>query len=249
MNEFHILNGDALKHQFPDSLIGELIVARECLVDGDVSAASLDQLFELRAEYLSNAYDSEKVFYHNEVIPEFKKIISLPNKSTINLWFEDDLFCQVNLWFVSYLVHKFASPSHAFLVRPHTDIQYGYGGLNSDGLKDAFRSKTRLSHDDLKFFASLWELYQNQNHAEILELAVKHSEKFPFLEDAAKANLDRFPEDRSPGRPEQTLLDIMKETGSDEFGPVFREFHKRESIYGFGDIQVKRMFDELRNSK
>jgi hypothetical protein len=248
MIEFHILNGDALKEQFPDSFYGELIVARECLVDGDVSADSLDRLFELRAEYLSNAYDSEKGFYHNEVIPEFKKIISLPEHSVIHLWFEDDLFCQVNLWFVSHLIHNFVTPSQVFLVRPHTDIQYGFGGLNSDGLENAFRSKVRLPVDEVKLFSSLWELYQGQNHAEILELAVKHSERFPFLVDAAKANLERFPSDGSPGRPVQTLLDIMKETGSDEFGPVFREFHKRESIYGFGDLQVKRLFDELRNS-
>ncbi|OAN62871.1 DUF1835 domain-containing protein [Balneola sp. EhC07] len=248
MKEFHILNGDALKDQFPDSLNGELIVARECLVNGDVSADSLDQLFELRAEYLSNAYDSEKGFYHNEVIPEFKKIISLPEHSVINLWFEDDLFCQVNLWFVSHLILNFVTPTQVFLVRPHTDIQYGFGGLNSDGLENAFRSKVRLSVDEVKLFSSLWELYQDQNHTEILELAVKHSKEFPFLEDAAQANLERFPSDGSPGRPEQTLLDIMKETGSDEFGLVFREFHKRESIYGFGDLQVKRLFDQLRNS-
>lgn len=249
MKEFHILNGDALKEQFPDSLNGELIIARECLVDGDVSADSLDQLFELRAEYLSNAYDSEKGSYHNEVIPEFKKIISLPEHSVIHLWFEDDLFCQVNLWFVSHLIHNFVTPSQVFLVRPHTDIQYGFGGLNSDGLENAFRSKVRLPVDEVKLFSSLWELYQGQNHAEILELAVEHSERFPFLENAAKANLERFPNNGSPGRPEQTLLDIMKETGSDEFGPVFREFHKRESIYGFGDLQVKRLFDALRNSR
>jgi hypothetical protein len=248
MIEFHILNGDALKEQFPDSFNGELIVTRECLVDGDVSADSLDRLFELRAEYLSNTYDSEIDFYHQEVIPEFNKIISLPEHSVIYLWFEDDLFCQVNLWFVSHLIQNFTTLSQVFLVRPHTDIQYGFGGLNSDGLENAFKSKIRLSVDDVKLFSSLWELYQGQNHTKILELAVKHSERFPFLVDAAKANLERFPSDGSPGRPVQTLLDIMKETGSDEFGPVFREFHKRESIYGFGDLQVKRLFDELRNS-
>jgi len=249
MKEFHILNGDALKDQFPDSLNGELIVARECLVDGDVSANSLDQLFELRAEYLSITYPSDIEFYYKEVIPEFNKIISLPKHSVINLWFEDDLFCQVNLWFVSHLIHNFVTPSQVFLVRPHTDIRYGFGGLNSDGLVSAFKSKAPLSVDEVKLFSSLWQLYQNQNHAEILSMAVKHSKEFPFLEDAAKANLERFPSDGSPGRPEQTLLDIMKETGSDEFAPVFREFHKRESIYGLGDLQVKRLFDTLRNSR
>ncbi|MBO6622718.1 MAG: hypothetical protein JJ892_05335 [Balneola sp.] len=248
MKEFHILNGDALKEEFPDSLNGKLIVARECLVDGDVSAGSLDELFELRAEYLSITYPSDIEFYYQEVIPEFNKIISLPEHSVINLWFEDDLFCQVNLWFVSHLIHNFTTPSQVFLVRPHTDIQYGFGGLNSDGLENAYESKVHLSDDEVKLFSTLWELYQNQSHAEILSMAVKHSERFPFLEVAAQANLDRFPEDGSSGRPEQSLLDIMKETGSDEFGPVFREFHKRESIYGFGDLQVKRLFDELRNS-
>lgn len=249
MKELHILNGDALKELFPNSLNGELIVARECLVDGDVSANSLEELFEIRTSYLSETYSSENGFYRNEVVPEFKKIISLPEHSVINLWFEDDLFCQVNLWFVSHLIHNFITPSRVFLVRPHTDIRFGFGGLNSDGLENAFKSKVRLSDNDLKLFSSLWELYQNQNHTGILELAVKHSEMFPFLKDAAKANLQRFPSDGSLGRPEQTLLDIMKETGSDEFGPVFREFYKRESIYGFGDLQVKRLFDELRNSK
>lgn len=249
MKEFHILNGDALKEQFPDSLKGELVVARECLVDGDVSANSLEELFEIRTSYLSETYSSENDFYRNEVIPEFRKIISLPEHSVINLWFEDDLFCQVNLWFVSHLIHNFITPSQVFLVRPHTDIRFGFGGLNSDGLENTFKSKVGLSDDDLKLFSTLWELYQNQNHTQILSIATKHSKEFSFLKDAAKANLERFPNDGSPGRHEQTLLDIMKEKGSDEFGPVFREFHKRESIYGFGDLQVKRLFDELRNSK
>jgi len=92
--EIHILNGDALKDQFPPSLKDELIVARECLVDGNVTARSLDELFEARATYLKESYGSTEEFYRNSVITEFKKIISLPDDSTINLWFEDDLFCR-----------------------------------------------------------------------------------------------------------------------------------------------------------
>lgn len=36
MTHFHILNGDALKSQFPEQILGEKIIARECLVDGSV---------------------------------------------------------------------------------------------------------------------------------------------------------------------------------------------------------------------
>lgn len=54
--EFHILNGDSLKTQFPKSIKGENIIARLCLVDGNVKANTLEELFEVKAEYLSNNY-------------------------------------------------------------------------------------------------------------------------------------------------------------------------------------------------
>ena len=41
MATFHILNGDALKSQFPERILGEIIVARECLVDGPVEGHRL----------------------------------------------------------------------------------------------------------------------------------------------------------------------------------------------------------------
>ena len=248
MKEIHILNGDALKERFPSSLGSDLLVARECLIDGDVSADSLDEFFEVRASYLSATYESEKGFYHSEVIPEFKKIISLPVGSVINLWFEDDLFCQINMWFICSLIEEFVTPDKIFLVRPNTNLQYGFGGLDTEGLTEAYHSRVELTESDIILFSSLWKSYQNNNHWDILEKSKTISDTFPFLLEAAKANVERFLEDGSPGRPEQTLLNIMNELGSDKFGPVFREFHKRESIYGFGDLQVKRLFDKLRNS-
>lgn len=217
-------------------------------MDGDVSADSLEELFKVRAAYLNKGYDADEGFYKNSVEPEFKKIMNLPENSVINLWFEDDLFCQVNLWFVCSLIEEFGTSKKVFLIRPHTNLQYGFGGLNSDGLINAFESRVQLSDHDISLIASLWTLYQQNNHSKILKLATKNSEKFPFLVEAAKANLERFPSNGSLGRPEKTLLHIMKEIGSNEFGPVFREFHKRESIYGFGDLQVKRMFDQLKTS-
>ncbi|MFY0683445.1 MAG: hypothetical protein JXR20_02760 [Balneola sp.] len=245
MKIVHILNGDALKERFPSTIDGGIIVARECLVDGNVTADSLNDLFQIRAAYLDNEESSEQEFYQNKVVPEFEKIIALPKHSTINLWFEDDLFCQVNLWFVSHLIEQFCSSSTVFLVRPHTDIRYGFGGLDSNGLVQAHSEKVKLSSKDINLFSSLWNLYQDKNHAEVVKLSQKESEKFPFLKAAAQANLERFPDDGSLGRPEQTLLKIMTDINSTEFGPVFQEFHKREGIYGFGDLQVMKMFDTL----
>ena len=40
--KFHVLNGDALKEQFPPTITGDIIVIRECLVDGPVTGNNVD---------------------------------------------------------------------------------------------------------------------------------------------------------------------------------------------------------------
>lgn len=60
--QYHILNGDSSKQQFPEKLHGEIIVARECLVDGNVKGNSLDELFHSRAQFISNNYEG----YHEQ---------------------------------------------------------------------------------------------------------------------------------------------------------------------------------------
>lgn len=55
-NQVHILNGDSLKQQFPEDIQGEIIVARECLVDGTVKGIILDEFFASRAKFISQNY-------------------------------------------------------------------------------------------------------------------------------------------------------------------------------------------------
>ncbi len=37
----------------------------------------------------------------------------------------------------------------------------------------------------------------------------------------------------------------MEGLQTQNFGLIFREFCKREGIYGFGDLQVKRLLEEI----
>ena len=45
IKSYHILNGDALKHQFPSCIKGEKIIMRACLVDGDVVGSTNEALY------------------------------------------------------------------------------------------------------------------------------------------------------------------------------------------------------------
>ena len=241
---YHILNGDALAQQLPDSIRGEKTVARECLIDGDVSGATLDEFFENRAAFISSL--DEEITAENYLIrtvPEFKKMLAIPAQSEVNLWFEDDLFCQVNFWFVMHLLTQQNVDRSYFLVRPEKLTQYGFRGYTSEALPGLFGQRIALPNPEE--IARLWVIYQNGDIQELEEQALLLSDEFPFISQAVSAHLKRIPSGNKPGYPIQLLGEIMEDLGSEKFGPVFMEFNRRTPEYGYGDLQVKRMFDEI----
>jgi len=242
--QFHILNGDALKEQFPTKLSGECIVARECLVDGEVGADSLKELYDIRAEFLMKNYAlPSKEDYYKKGVAEFEKIQNIPDNSEVFFWFEDDLFCQVNFWFVAQLVQNSNSKISSFLVRPKVHNQYGFGGYSEEGLLNLFENRIILP--DLTKFAILWDAYAKNDEDTMQQIAKELAIEFPFVAPAVQAHLDRKMNTSEEGRPSKTLRTLISELGVDNFSEIFREFSKRESIYGYGDLQVKNLMSNL----
>ncbi len=243
---YHILNGDALKERFPSQFDGEILVMRECLVEGDVTSDSLNELFEKRARYIAEIYGEYSIEdYYEDVVTVFEQTQKIPDHAEINLWFEDDLFCQVNFWFITHLLSNYVNNSSVFLIRPPVHTPFGFGGLGDKELIQAYTQKIQINNIDE--VASLWHYYQKNALPELINLAKKIGEYYPFIETAVEAHIQRIPEEDNPGRPVQTLIDIMNELETDEFPAIFREFSKRESIYGYGDLQVRKLLEEIRN--
>ncbi len=244
--QYHILNGDSLKQQFPESIKGEIIVAREYLVDGNVNGNSLDELFKNRAQFISQNYEGfNEQDYFKKSVPEFNKIQNIKNDADVNLWFEDDLFCQVNFWFILHLLNQEKKNNPIFLVRPKKHSQYAFGALNKSELLSIYENKLLLT--ELNKLDKLWEFYQKNDLKQLLKIAGILEPKYPFILAAVKAHINRIPVDGNLGQPTESLIQIMKELKTEEFGPVFIEFNKRESIYGYGDVQVKKLLDEIKN--
>ena len=110
---YHILNGDSLAYSFPETKInGEMIVVREGLIDGDLSGDTLHYFWQSRAKYMGLA----EAEYHNNVVKEFEKIMNAPDNSEFNLWFEYDLFCQVNMWFVISMINTLSIKKKVYAV-------------------------------------------------------------------------------------------------------------------------------------
>ncbi|MBA6232990.1 MULTISPECIES: hypothetical protein [unclassified Colwellia] len=117
--------------------------------------------------------------------------------------------------------------------------------MSQEELITAFNSASIIETLECKRLGNLWAHYQQKNFDEMLNIADSHSDKFPFLLPAINAEIDRLPDDSGYGRPERQLLLTMKNLETQDFATVYRVFHQNEAIYRFGDLQVKRMFDEL----
>jgi hypothetical protein len=245
---YNILNGDSLAYSFPGSKIeGEMIVVREALIDGDVSGNNVHEFWKSRARYLGIT-DEE---YDNSVVKEFEKIMSAPANSEFNLWFEYDLFCQVNMWFVISIINSLSIKKNAYVVlttyldKSNKHFWNGFGPANSDELKICYANRVLLSEADMQLGNELWDAYKNGNLQELTQLSIQQSPAFPYLQEVVEAHVDRFPKDGTKGRPERVIQDILQNTSTD-FHKVFEEFCKRESIYGFGDTQLQTLYDKLR---
>lgn len=246
---YNILNGDSLAYSFPYANIeGAIVVVREGLIDGDLSGNSLPDFWKSRAKYIG-VTETE---YHSKVVTEFEKIISAPDGSEFNLWFEYDLFCQVNMWFVMSIIRSLPIEKKVFAVYTSyldkTSQQFwnGFGPANSDELKVCYANRISLSEADMDLGQDLWKAYKNGDLDELTDLSKNQSTSFPYLQEVVNAHVDRFPKDGSEGRPEKVIEDITKNISTD-FYKVFEEFWNRESIYGFGDTQLKSLYDKVMN--
>ncbi|RMG55255.1 MAG: DUF1835 domain-containing protein [Bacteroidetes bacterium] len=239
----HILNGDALAEQFPAGLPGTRLVNRECLVEGPVAGDTLPVFWANRARYLSATYpDTPEAHYQEAVAPAFRQMQALPASVDISLWFEDDLFCQVNLWFVAHLLLTAHPGRTLWLVRPPVHTPYGFGGLSPDALHAAHAARRVLPAE----IAALWPAYQARDVTALPQAAAALPDDFAFISAAVQAHIERLPRGDDPGRPIKALRRIMTRLGTEAFGPVFQAFCAEEAIYGFGDLQVHRLWEEAR---
>jgi len=248
---YHILNGDCLAEQLRQTKINQdFVICRECLIEGDLIADNMADFWKLRARFIADTFTISMEDYLRKSKAEFEKLNSIPENSEVCLWFENDLFCQTNMWFVISMLsnHKKIKIYRVFpIVKSSADFWNGFGISDAEELEQAYFSKVQFTKNDLKLGRELWIAYQNSDFSKLGELARSQSKCFECLEEVCRAHIDRFPKDGTLGRPDRVIKEIL-ETVSTEFETVFAEFSIREGIYGFGDVQLKRIYDRQMQS-
>jgi hypothetical protein len=236
--KYHVLAGDALAADFKKSNInGEIIVCRECLVEGDLQSDNLENFWDVRARFIETGYGEAAGSYRKNVVVEFEKLCNLPENAEVNLWFEYELFCQANMWFCLSLLQNNHLEIYrvAPVVRDKNDIWKGFGNLEKEDLEKCYAERIRFSAADTMLGAELWQAFQNKKFDDLKKLGAIKLECFPKLAEVCEAAIE------IETRPKETLQKITAD--ETDFNRIFARFGEIEGVYGFGDSQVKRILE------
>ena len=245
---FHILNGDSLAYTFAQSNIpGHCIICRECLIDGPAQAADLDNFWSIRANFIAQGYGEAREKYYNIVVKELDQIQSLPETAEVNLWFEDDLFCQSNMWFMLALLVN-ANPQlkiyRVFPMEPAQDHWNGFGRADAASLEQAYAQRVPFQQTDLELGLALWEAFRSKDLKQLQVLSHQPSACFNRLPEVVQAHVDRFAPQGQLGRPERLIAEILQ-SNPEDFSAVFTAFWQKAGVYGFGDDQVRGIYERV----
>jgi hypothetical protein len=245
MTTFHVLNGDCLAEQLRQTkLNNNHIICRECLIDGEVFASNLTDFWKIRAKFITQNYNATEHDYFEGTVKELEQLNNLPENSEVCLWFENDLFCQANMWFVMSLISK-RTDLKIYRVFPiienQTELWKGFGNADVEKLEKAYAAKVAFEQKDIDLGVNLWAAYQKSDFIKLKELSKEDSTCFQYLAEVCEAHIDRF---NAESRPKKLLKEIIK-ANTNDFDKIFAKFSEKEGIYGFGDSQIKSLLNTL----
>ena len=224
----HILNGDSLAENF--NLEGEIVVCREALIDGDLRAKNLNELWKFRAEHIKKNYGWDD--YFEKVKGEFDKLNHLTPADEVNLWFGNEAFCQVNMWVFLHLLE--VKGATAYRVFPDSE---GWS-CSFNNLQKCFEFRQKLTKVDVQLGKKLWKAFCFQDFESLKKLSETESNNFPHLRKVCQALIEK------DAKPKQILREIIKQ-GETDFSKIFVQFRASAGVYGFGDSQVKRILANI----
>ena len=241
---YHILNGDAIAEKFPSQKIpGQIIVIREAFIEGPLSNQFSADFWEKRLQFVGAAYAATREDYAQQFLSQLQLLDAINDEDEVYLWFEDDLFCLVNLWFVIYYLSP-KTKAKLFRVFPEADDEKWMGFAKTKELPLHFQQSVLMNEEDIELSNQFWESYTENDREKLKALSNSDTTCFRFLPQVIQAHLDRDPGNDVEGRPQQTLIDILN-SGKTDFYEIYEEFWKKEAIYGFGDMQVYNLLREM----
>ena len=252
----HIHNGDSTAGTLKEfGFAGEHKAFQEVLMEGPAPGGlSPDEWLQVRAGFLAGSYDLKLDKSEDDLRRQEEWLRGFSMHEETILWFEHDLFCQINL---IYLLDWFSKQSlgetrlSLICVDKFRGVEdfRGLGQLNGEQLASLFDTRHEVTDAELQLGARAWEAYCSADPGEVTRLVDDDTSAMPFLGRALRLHLERFPSSKNGlGRIENRALEMIS-TGPIGFKQLFPAFGRTESGYGMGDSQFWSALQRLGTAK
>ncbi len=249
----HITNGDNFTEKLKNlNLKGDIITWREMLCEGKTETnVGSESFWKTRFEFLNKNYKVTKSIFIEKTLKEYRSLCNHKQQDQIVLWFEYDLFCQVNMLAVLSWLKANRKYAEISLVcsgkEDDTDKLYGLGELSDEQLLKLYENRTVLTQDDVEYADYVWQLYCSDNPIRLENLQDFGQFQFEYLSEAVKAHLHRFPTIKNGlNALENSVLDYSLSKKPKSKVELLGGLLKNQGNYGFGDTQFERILTTLK---
>ena len=245
----NITNGDSAAGTLSEAGIeGKIISWRDVLHEGPVdSSLSLEELSKQRARFIAERRWDDFAHVSGDFAERDRVIQHLDYFDEIVLWFEDDLYDQLQL--IQLL--DFLGSSSARKKKTLSLIQVdGYiPPLSAAKLKELDEKRSRVTPEQLDLSRRAWQAFGSDDPATIEALLDEKTSALPYLASALGRHLEEFPATGTGlSRSEREALTAIDEGHKTPVAAFLEVAKKQESIF-LGDIVFYSYLERLSGNK
>jgi hypothetical protein len=241
----HIHNGDSTAGMMREAgFPGQHFAFREALASGPTpQGLSKDQWIEVRATYLTGEDEADHAEIKRDLAAMASLLANIDGHEEVILWFEHDLFCQINLvYLLDLFARQPARQSRLSLICigefPGITNFRGLGQLTAPQMASLFDTRHIITEAELSLGQRAWAAYCSPDPRNIERLLSLDTSALPFLRGALGQHLMRFPSVRNGlSAAENKLLGFIAD-GISNCGSLCQAFFDAEPAYGLGDTQI-----------
>jgi hypothetical protein len=249
----HVTNGDSTTSLLKSlNFAGEIITWREMLCEGKTTTdVGSEGFWKSRFNFFATHYKITKRHFIDYTVKEYRNLCNQKSQDEIVLWFEHDLFCQINMLAMVSWIKKHRNGVKISLVcsgkEDDTNKLYGLSELNKDYLMSLYDNRITLTSDDIEYGDYMWELFCSDSPLLLENHSRFNASQFKYLSAALATHLKRFPTIKNGlNQLENSILTEAVSSKHESQDQFIASLLCSQDNYGFGDTQYLKKLRDLK---
>jgi hypothetical protein len=244
----NITNGDSAAGTLSEAGIeGKIIAWRDVLHEGPVdSSLSLEELSKQRARFIAERRWDDFAHVSGDFAERDRVIQHLDYFDEVVLWFEDDLYDQLQLiQLLDFFGREIARKKTLSLIQVDGYIP----PLTVEKIKQLEAGRPRVSAAQLELARRAWQAFGSDDPAAISGLLDEETSALPYLASALTRHLEEFPAvGTGLSRSEREALTAIEQGHTTPVAAFLEVAKKQESIF-LGDVVFYSYLERLSGKK